>query len=154
MRQILLTAMHSGAGKTVVTCTLLTALKNRGMDVHAFKCGPDYIDPMFHKEVLGVPSRNLDLFLQGEPGVQSTLSRNGGDFAVLEGTMGYYDGLNATDEASTWAVAHVLHCPSILILKPQGSALTTAAQVKGLLQFREESYLSAFGIRETCDIVV
>ena len=143
MRQILLTAMHSGAGKTVVTCTLLTALKNRGMDVHAFKCGPDYIDPMFHKEVLGVPSRNLDLFLQGESGVQSTLSRNGGDFAVMEGTMGYYDGLNATDEASTWAVAHTLHCPSILILKPQGSALTTAAQVKGLLQFREESYLSA-----------
>ena len=93
MKRIMLSAMHSGAGKTVAVCALLSALKRRGMDVRAYKCGPDYIDPMFHARVLGVPSRNLDLFLQGEDGVRRSLKQCSGDIAVLEGAMGYYDGV-------------------------------------------------------------
>ena len=65
MKTLMIAAMHSGAGKTVTTCALLAALKQRGEPLRAFKCGPDYIDPMFHERVLHVPSRNLDLFLQG-----------------------------------------------------------------------------------------
>ena len=152
MKQIMITAMHSGAGKTVITCSLLAALKKRGMDVHAFKCGPDYIDPMFHTGILGIPSRNLDLFLQGRDAVRSAVALHGGEIAVLEGAMGYYDGLNGTDEASAFALADVLSCPAVLVVRPQGSMLTLAAQIRGLAAFRSESHLAGIllnGCRES-----
>ena len=100
MKTLMISAMGSGAGKTVLSCALLMALKKRGLRLNAFKCGPDYIDPMFHTRVLGIPSRNLDLFLQGEGGVLKTLSRAEADFALIEGAMGYYDGLGNTHAAS------------------------------------------------------
>ena len=48
--RILLAAGASGSGKTLITCGLLQALVNRKMKVASFKCGPDYIDPMFHSD--------------------------------------------------------------------------------------------------------
>ena len=60
--RIMISALNSGGGKTTVTCGILKALKNRGINVSACKCGPDYIDPMFHKNVLGIDSKNLDSF--------------------------------------------------------------------------------------------
>ena len=137
----MITAMHSGAGKTVLSCALLAALKNRGLRLQAFKCGPDYIDPMFHERVLGIQSRNLDLFLQGRAGVMRSLSRTDAEFGILEGAMGYYDGLNGTERASAWEIAGVLQTPAILTLRPKGSGITLAAQVRGLMSFRPESML-------------
>ena len=139
----MITAMHSGAGKTVVSCALMAALKKRGVSVQAFKCGPDYIDPMFHSRVLGVPSRNLDLFLQGADGVRKTLSRAAAEFAVIEGAMGYYDGLGGTTEASAYAVAELTETPAVLVLRPGGQGLSLAAQVKGMLDFRPGSRIAA-----------
>ena len=141
MKRIMLSAMHSGAGKTVAVCALLSALKRRGMDVRAYKCGPDYIDPMFHARVLGVPSRNLDLFLQGENGVRRSLKQSSGEIAVLEGAMGYYDGIAATAAASAWDVAAKTSTPVILVLRPKGVGLSLAAQVRGMLQFRQPSQI-------------
>ena len=93
MRALMLSAVNSGGGKTVLTCGLLAALKARGLFLQAFKCGPDYIDPMFHSRALTTPSRNLDLFLQGEAGVRRTFARAfRADLAVVEGAMGFYDG--------------------------------------------------------------
>ena len=142
MKRMMLSAMHSGAGKTVAVCALLSALKRRGMDVRAYKCGPDYIDPMFHTRVLGVPSRNLDLFLQGEDGVRRSLKQCSGDIAVLEGAMGYYDGVAATADASAWDVAVKTDTPVILVLRPKGVGLSLAAQVRGILQFRQPSQIA------------
>ena len=139
MKRIMIAAMQSGSGKTVVTCALLTALKKRGLDVRAFKCGPDYIDPMFHSQVLQVPSHNLDLFLQGREGIMGTLSRSGGQVNLLEGVMGFYDGVGGTDEASAWQVSRETGTPVVLALRPKGVGITLAAQVQGMLSFRPDS---------------
>ena len=149
MKTLMIAAMQSGAGKTVTTCALLAAFKQRGQRVQAFKCGPDYIDPMFHERVLGVPSRNLDLFLQGEAGVCRTLSRADFDLALIEGAMGYYDGLNNSTEASAYALARLTQTPVVLVLSPKGSGLTLAAQVKGLMAFRPESNIAALLLADT-----
>lgn len=138
----MISAMNSGSGKTVLTCGLLSALKARGLSLQAFKCGPDYIDPMFHSQVLGVPSRNLDLFLQGEAGVRRTLDRQRADLALVEGAMGFYDGRKGTDQASAWAVTDAADIPVVLVLRPRGASLTLAAQVRGLLGFRSPSHIA------------
>ncbi len=143
MKKLLLTAMRSGTGKTVMTASLLAALKKRGMKLRAFKCGPDYIDPMFHSRVLGVPCRNLDLFLQGESGVRASLLRQDGDLALTEGAMGYYDGLNGTEACSAWELAGVTDTPAVLLLRPGSESVTLAAQVCGLLEFRQPSRIAA-----------
>ena len=90
MRALMISAMNSGSGKTVVTCALLAALKAQGISVQSFKCGPDYIDPMFHSQVIGATARNLDLFLLGEAAVLHLLAENGakGDVAIIEGGHG------------------------------------------------------------------
>lgn len=152
MNMLLLTAMHSGAGKTVMSCAILAALKRRGLLLQAFKCGPDYIDPMFHESVLGIPTRNLDLYLQGGDGIRRTLSRarrqSAAELGIAEGAMGYYDGLNGTVEASAWETGKVLGAPAVLILRPQGSGVTLAAQVRGMMEFRPESGIRALLLSE------
>lgn len=144
MKAFLISAMHSGAGKTVMSAALMAALKQRGLCVQGFKCGPDYIDPMFHSRVLGLPGRNLDLFLQGEAGVRQSFFRAAAtaDVAVLEGAMGYYDGLNNSTQASAWELACCLNLPAVLVLRPKGVGLTLAAQLGGMLCFRPESHIT------------
>ena len=142
MKRLMLSAMHSGSGKTVVTCGLLRAFQRRGVTVESFKYGPDYIDPMFHRQVLGLPSRNLDLFLQGEEGVKRTLSKQRAELALVEGAMGYYDGVNGTHEASAWQMADAAGLPAVLVVRPKGISLTLAAQLQGMLDFRAPSHIA------------
>ena len=142
MKRVMIAAMHSGSGKTVMTCGLMRAFSRRGMTVEGFKCGPDYIDPMFHRRVLGVPSRNLDLYLQGKSGVERTLQKQQGELAILEGAMGFYDGLGGTTQASAWAVADGENIPVILVVRPGGSSITLAAQIRGLMEFRQPSHIA------------
>lgn len=145
MRGMIISAMASGQGKTTLTCGLMAAFQKRGLRVAGFKCGPDYIDPMFHTQVLGVPSRNLDLFLQGEAGVRRSYAQAApnAQLALAEGAMGFYDGVGGTDQASAFAVARCLDLPVVLAIRPQGASLTLAAQVKGLLEFRREHHIAA-----------
>ena len=95
--RLLLAAPASGSGKTTLTCALLRVLERRGLAPCAFKCGPDYIDPMFHRSVLALPSRNLDLFFSSPDEVRRNLALGAQDrgAAVIEGVMGYYDGVGA-----------------------------------------------------------
>ena len=142
MIQFMITAPSSNTGKTALTCGLLSLLERKGFDPCAFKCGPDYIDPMFHRSVMGIQSNNLDVFLAGEEGVRDVFDTysKGHDAAICEGVMGYYDGRSASStEASAWHVASLLEIPAILVMRPKGSALTLAAIIKGMTQFRKPS---------------
>ena len=141
MKRLMISAMSSSSGKTVVSCGLMRRMTQAGFQVQAFKCGPDYIDPMFHSRVLGVPSRNLDLYLQGLHGVAQTLGQNPAEIQLLEGAMGFYDGIGGTDDASAWAVAQATDTPVLLVLRPAGQSITLAAQVLGLLKFRPKSHI-------------
>ena len=145
MIRMLLAAPASGSGKTMVTCALLAALGKRGLQPCAFKCGPDYIDPMFHRSVLGVESHNLDLFFTSEDDLRELVARasRGHGAAVCEGVMGLYDGVGGvTDRASAWHVADTLGLPVILVLRAKGASLTLAAQIKGLRDFRPDSHIA------------
>ena len=142
--RLMVAAPSSGSGKTTLTCGLLRAAQRRGLAPCAFKCGPDYIDPMFHRSVLGVPSRNLDLFFSSEEEVRSRLVSAAQDhgLAVLEGVMGFYDGQGNTDRASSWRLAQATRTPVLLTVRPQGTALTLAALVKGVQTFRTPSQIA------------
>ena len=136
--RILIAGTGSGCGKTTVTSAGLRALQRRGVPLRAFKCGPDYIDPMFHTAVLGIPSRNLDLFFEDGTGVRGQLARAlpPGAVGVMEGVMGFYDGISGTtDTASAAHLARVAGTPAVLVARPKGQSLSLAAVLKGFREF-------------------
>ncbi|MBR4158185.1 MAG: cobyrinate a,c-diamide synthase [Oscillospiraceae bacterium] len=140
--RFVLAAPASGSGKTMITCGLLQALRAREMRVSSFKCGPDYIDPMFHEKVLGTKSANLDLFFAGKETLRRLFLRDseGTDVSVIEGVMGFYDGLSAaSDEASTYDVARTLDAPVVLIVNARGQSLSAIAALQGFLRFKPDS---------------
>lgn len=145
MIQFLLAAPRSGSGKTTMTCALLMALKRQGCAPCAFKSGPDYIDPMFHRAVLGVESRSLDLFFSAPETVRTLYAKGaaGHGAAVCEGAMGFYDGLGGvSDRASAWHLADTLGLPVLLVVEPKGQSLTLAAELNGLVNFRTPSHIA------------
>ena len=145
--RIMLAAPKSGSGKTLLTCGLLEVLRRRGLNPIACKCGPDYIDPMFHRYVLGIPGRNLDSFFLPAEGVRKVLvdavREEQAGIAVLEGVMGYYDGLGGTEtSASSWEIAEITDTPAILVLDCKGASLSAAAMASGFLHFRKKSHIA------------
>lgn len=142
--RILIGATSSGSGKTTITCGILKALKNRGKTVGAFKCGPDYIDPMFHTKVIGINSRNLDLFFNDEDTIKYLLDKNtktsNCDIAVMEGVMGYYDGVaGKTSISSAYDLARATETPAVLIVDCKGKSMSILAEIKGFLEFEKNS---------------
>lgn len=140
INRIMLAGTHSGCGKTTVTCALLKALLNRGMNLASFKCGPDYIDPMFHTKILKAYSRNIDPYLCGEAAAASLFAENsrGRELSVVEGVMGFYDGLGGnTSGNSSWEISQKLEIPVVLVVDCKGASLSVAATIKGFLEFHE-----------------
>lgn len=139
--RLLIAAPASGAGKTTVTCALLQAFIMRGLRATSFKCGPDFIDPLFHRKVIGADAHNLDLFLSSEAVVRALLADAGQacDVALLEGAMGYYDGIAASDDASAWDIACVTETPVVLVVDGRGRARSLAAEIRGFVEFRTPS---------------
>ena len=140
--RLLIGGTGSGCGKTTVSSALLRAWQRRGVSLAAFKCGPDYIDPMFHTAVLGLPSRNLDLFFVDGAACRAGLTQHipAGGCGVIEGVMGFYDGVSGTtDTASAAHLARETRTPAVLVVSPKGQSLTLAAMLFGLRQFAENT---------------
>jgi cobyrinic acid a,c-diamide synthase len=136
----------SGGGKTTVVSALLRILESRGHKTAPFKCGPDYIDPMFHRAACGRQSVNLDLFFSERKELKSLFYENAAecDIALIEGVMGYYDGMEiGSAKASSYDVARTLDCPTVLIIPAKGMAYTIIPLIKGMVGQFEDSKIKA-----------
>lgn len=173
--RIAFAAPGSGSGKTVVTCGFLKLLQRKNLSCISFKCGPDYIDPMFHRYVLGIPGYNLDSFFLSPEQVKdlmiekataisddknstpknSTRKKNRtkkkkADFAVIEGVMGFYDGIGGdTVHASTYEIANITDTPVVLVVDGKKSSLSLAALVKGFLEYAPDSHIRGVILNRT-----
>ncbi len=154
--RIMIAAGSSGSGKTTITCGLLKALKNRGLKTVSFKCGPDYIDPMFHKTILDTPSKNLDTFFTDTATVCQLMSETeyGSDISVIEGVMGYYDGAGIkTHTASSYELANVTGTPVIFIVNARGMGISIIPYIKGFLEYKKNSGIKGIILNETSEMV-
>ena len=134
VNRVMVAGMKSHSGKTLITCGLLEVLRRRDLDPAAYKCGPDYIDPMFHEKVSGIDCRNLDTFLAGTSGVQRLVADCRSHYAVIEGVMGLYDGADMKSGAgSSYEIASVTETPIILIVDASGIGRTVLSLIKGIL---------------------
>ena len=144
--RLVLAAPHSGSGKTTITMGLLAAFQKRGVKLASYKCGPDYIDPMFHGRVLGIPTRNLDTYFTDADTTRMLFAQGQSDeteLSLIEGVMGYYDGAGlATETGSTYELANVLKAPVVLIIDAAGMSLSAVAVLKGFLEYRESNRIA------------
>lgn len=141
----MIAATGSGCGKTTITCALLKALKNINLKPASYKCGPDYIDPMFHRAVLGIESKNLDLYFSDTEEVRRIFyEETNGDAAVVEGVMGLYDGVSpSTDIGSSYDLACRLDIPIVLVVDAQGMGRSLLALIRGFQAMDEERRIKA-----------
>jgi cobyrinic acid a,c-diamide synthase len=134
---------NSGCGKTTVTCGILQALISRKMSVCAFKCGPDYTDPIIHRSI-GCRSYNLDGYFCDDDLLCHILHKNGtaSDVSVIEGVMGFYDGVNNT--ASSFAVSNTTQTPVIIVVNCRGMGESVGAVMKGYLTYKQPNHIIGF----------
>ncbi len=134
INRVMIAAGSSSSGKTMISCGLLEALKKRGLGLNAYKCGPDYIDPMFHSTVLGIDSENLDSYLSDRDGIRQVIASAKKDNAVIEGVMGIYDGMSVDSiKASCYDVASLTDTPIILVIDASNAGRTVISHIKGIL---------------------
>ena len=136
--RIVVGGVSSSSGKTTVMTALAGALRGAGLQVACFKCGPDYLDPTWHRRSSGRPAHNLDGWMMGREAVLRTFERGsrGADIALIEGVMGLFDGASPTsDEGSTAQIARWLQAPVLLTVDAGGMARTMAALVAGFCEF-------------------
>lgn len=140
--RIMITAPASAGGKTMITCGILAALAEMGKNPVSFKCGPDYIDPMFHRKAIGTESWNLDPFFSSPDQIRKFLpghAENAG-IAVMEGVMGYYDGLGGTTtKASAYELCKITKTPALLAVNAKGMSTSVLAQIHGFLSWQKDS---------------
>ena len=117
--RLVISGTSSDVGKTTVAVGIMAALRARGRRIASAKVGPDYIDAGYHRVATGRPGRNLDVRMSGIDMVPRLALRagDGADLLVIEGEMGLFDGVGATDEASTAHIASLLDAPVVLVVE-------------------------------------
>ena len=157
--RLMIASPASGSGKTTLTCGILQLLKNHGKSPISFKCGPDFIDPMFHRQVLGIHSTNLDSFFVDDEEIRQIFCENmksendciptekNGEtgqvennqpekIAVIEGVMGLFDGLGGKSlKASSYDIARITKTPILLCIQACGMSRSIVPLVKGFLDY-------------------
>jgi cobyrinic acid a,c-diamide synthase len=154
IKRVMIAAPKSGSGKTGITCALLKSLKNKGIKTVSFKCGPDYIDPMYHKNALGIHSYNLDTFFTGEKRTRSLFARNasGFDFAVFEGVMGLFDGVGGVRaDGSSYDLARVTKTPIILVIDAKGMGRSVMPEILGFKSYDKENLIKGVILNRTSE---
>ncbi|WP_097150633.1 cobyrinate a,c-diamide synthase [Ureibacillus acetophenoni] len=139
-KRIVIAGTGSGVGKTTITIGIMAALKQAGLIVQGFKCGPDYIDPSYHSAVTKRVSRNLDSWMLTQDCILETYinGSQGADISVIEGVMGFFDGKSPeTNEGSTAEISMITKSPVLLVVNCESMARSAAAIVKGFQLFSE-----------------
>lgn len=146
----LIAAPHSNSGKTLITLGLIKVLCRKGFSVQPFKCGPDYIDPMHHRKVAGVPSYNLDLWMASPQHIKSifTEKMQKVEIGVAEGVMGLFDGATK-DKGSSADVARLLNLPVILAVDASSTAYSIAPLLYGFKNFDKSIQLAGVIFNKT-----
>lgn len=137
MKSTMIAAPESNSGKTIVSVAIIRALKNRGIDVSAFKAGPDFIDRRYIELASKKKAGNLDMHMMGEEGIFDALAMNKGEMAIVEGVMGYFDGMHNGYENSSYHISKKLGIGTILVYTPKGEMFTIIPKVKGMVDFSE-----------------
>lgn len=132
----LISAPSSNSGKTTLTLGLLRALRDRGLGVQAFKCGPDYIDTIHHTKAAGRPGLNLDTFMAPDAHTRNVYAHyaSRADVSVAEGVMGLFDGADKM-KGSSAEIAALLDIPVVLVMNAQSMAYSAAPLIYGLKNF-------------------
>ncbi len=135
MAHVLISAAHKSSGKTTVSIGLAAALAARGLDVHPFKKGPDYIDPMWLGAAAGSPCRNLDFHVMGRDEVLDAFSAHAGEVSIVEGNKGLHDGVALDGSDSNAALAKLIAAPVVLVIDTRGMTRGVAPLVQGFQAF-------------------
>lgn len=135
MKAIMITGPSSNSGKTLLSLGLIRAIRNRKINVSAFKTGPDFIDKRYLEIASRKEAGNLDMHLMGREGIHKSLAMNNGDFAIIEGAMGYFDGIHNTFENSSFDISKELNIPAILIYTPSGEMFSAIPKIRGMVDF-------------------
>ena len=137
MASIFISAAHKSSGKTTISIGLCSALQQRGLNIQAFKKGPDYIDPMWLSMATKRPCYNLDFYTMGQLEIQSLFRQHSkaADISIIEGNKGLYDGLDLDGSNSNAAMATTLDIPVVLVLDARGMTRGIAPLVLGYQSF-------------------
>ena len=153
--RVMIAAVKSGSGKTTITCALLKRLLQKGYETMAFKCGPDYIDPMFHNQVLHIPTRNLDSYFSKEEQIKALflLDQKEGQISVIEGVMGLYDGLGGIlEEGSSYHLASILHTPIVLVVDANGMGRSVIPLLAGFMKYDSKNLIKGVILNQTSEM--
>lgn len=134
--RVVIAGTNSGVGKTTIVAGMLRYLRDAGHGVQAFKVGPDYIDPGFHKEASGRDCYNLDTWLVPAEKLNDYFVKAaaGADLSIIEGVMGLYDG-GRDGVSSTAEIAKSLKAPVVLVIDCKAMGESAAAIAKGFRDY-------------------
>ncbi|MBQ4412112.1 MAG: hydrogenobyrinic acid a,c-diamide synthase (glutamine-hydrolyzing) [Candidatus Methanomethylophilus sp.] len=137
MKGFVIAGTGSGVGKTSIATGLMSALSKK-YRVQAFKAGPDFIDPMYHRAATGRPSRNLDSFMMDDGRIRNLVgfASRDADLCIVEGVRGLYEGFSGDgDLGSTAYLAKILGLPVVLVVNAGSLTRSAAAVINGFRAF-------------------